>query len=245
MEPRQLFMATLILAMGMLVGWATNGRKLTITIPNLTTVAAAFRGPTPIPGWVEKTATLSAEEQATAAAYFPSEFESAIASAAAMPTMTPIPTPAKSTWLTVTVMPSRTPTPGTSPTPTPAVTPDPLQTPAGTPTPAPSPTPVPTPMGQGDTTPPSVTVTGGPENGAVVAPGTYCYPLWIVDNLSWYSAVQTRMAVDGGAWTDWSAVYQYCPAFAATGTHTVKIQGKDEAGNVSAPVTRTLTVRQP
>jgi len=84
-----------------------------------------------------------------------------------------------------------------------------------------------------DTVAPTVTINGEPP----------CFPLWVNDNMTPWQQLVTRTKLDNGQWSSWINQFSYCFDNLGDGTHTVSIQIKDLAGNVSSEVKRTFVVK--
>ncbi len=223
--------------------------------------------PKPTPSYTEHTLTLSDAERATSAGTFVEEFEQAMRmtpapgptsySAPALITIdlgrvTPAPNIASSGATGIIVMRNPTgiiPSPSTKTMPTatpyPSVTPHPSVTPFPTQTPAPTPTPLLANGGvqNGDTTPPKIVINGGPASDVPTATTSACFPLWIEDDLSWYTAVDVRYRLDMSFWNPWSKNLEPCVYNLKPGTHLFGVVARDEAGNISSEVTRSFTVK--
>lgn len=231
---------------GLLLGLNTVG----VHIPLL-----ASDTPRPTPEWKEKALPLTQDELSTMSAYFPVELESALASYAAymaLPTPTPLryilPNPTFTPYTSYSAGPTGAtgnmgPGEG-SPSPIlPTNTGMPTVTPTVLPTPTPWPISSPTPVPSGDITAPVITINGGPVEGSVVTDPAVCFPIWVVDNLSWWSAVQIRYRIDTNPWSAWAYEYEPCISGLSKGSHIFSVAGKDEAGNISKEAKRTFIVQ--
>jgi hypothetical protein len=137
---------------------------------------------------------------------------------------------------TITITPVST----VSPTKIPTLTATPIPIPTNTPIP-PTPTPVPP-----DTTPPNISSMTGPENNSTVNFNSFCFPVYITDDRSHLPNLWMQYQFDSGSWTSWSnSDFSPCFQNVANGSHTFSVQAKDEAGNISSPVSRTFTVQVP
>jgi len=254
---RTFIIGSLCIAAGILLG------PRTLDIP-LTRFAPFYEKPAP--RWSEKMLELTDEERSTMSGYFPTELEQALASYSAvlaLPTPTPLrylspPTPTFAPYISFTAGPTGAtgiigPLHTSQPSPltptlvlqTPQPSPTRIPTRISTSTPLPTPTALPTPTQpqSADTTAPTITINGGLEEGAFTYETTVCFPLWIVDDLSWYSAVLIRYRIDKMPWGMWMYEYQPCVFNLSKGPHTFSVQGKDEAGNISSEVTRHFVVQ--
>lgn len=154
----------------------------------------------------------------------------------AKPKPSKTPTPTKKVSLTPTITP-KTPSPTITPTITPTNTPQPTNTPIPLNTPTPTPLPP-------DTTPPVITSMTGPADGSTVDFNGFCFPMTISDNKPGNQNFLTQHTFDSATWTDWEANYAPCFNNVSNGSHTFTVHAKDEAGNISATITRTFTVQQ-
>lgn len=143
----------------------------------------------------------------------------------------------------------KNPTPTSSPTPTSAVlnATTKSQSPtsshnssAPTATPTPKPQPTNTPLPSSDTTAPVFAQITGPDNGSTTSDTNVCFPMHITDNVTAYP--QVRVMFDSNTWGNWSTNYSPCYSNLSNTSHTFSAQAKDDAGNLSAVVTRTFTV---
>ncbi len=206
------------------------------------------QSPRPKPQWQEHALPLPPEELSTMTGYFPIELEAALASYAAyiaLPTPTPLryilPNPTFTPYTSFSQGPTGAtggfqPTRSLAPTSTPEI-------PTTIPTPTNMPYTTPTPIPSGDTTAPVLTINGGPMEGSVVTDPAVCFPLWVVDDLSWWSSVQIRYRIDTKPWSTWAFEYEPCVSGLVKGRHIFSATGKDEAGNISKEVTRTFIVQ--
>lgn len=218
--------------------------------------------PTPTPAWTESVLTLSDAERATMSANFMREAELVLASEAAERARAAADA-TKSAGVTPTSYPqfagvtaTPTPKPTATPTPKPTVTQTPTPTntptttlrPTATPTPAPTATPrptaTPTPTTTADTIPPSVLINGGPTEGSTTADANPCFPLWVTDNLTWYTAIKVRSHMDTDAWSAWDSELLRCQQNLGNGAHTFTVQVMDIAGNQSPETLRHFTVQR-
>ncbi len=170
---------------------------------------------------------------------------------------TPVPTKNQSTVTPtpsaiVTSVPTSTPIVTKPPTPSPTVTPTkaaPTSTPipaTNTPAPTNSPTPTNTPTPIPDTQPPQSRVLY-PKNGGELTYKTNGQVCAIsegpLDNVSNWQKIQTRFKFDGDDWAAYETNRLYfCRDPLPNGTHTLKIQSKDEAGNEESEQTISFTV---
>lgn len=86
----------------------------------------------------------------------------------------------------------------------------------------------------GDIVAPKVTISGEPP----------CFSLWVSDNMTPWKQLVTRTKLDNGQWSPWMNYFSYCFDNLGNGSHTVRIQIKDLAGNVSSEVKRTFIVKR-
>jgi hypothetical protein len=105
------------------------------------------------------------------------------------------------------------------------------------------PSPTPSFIKNGDAIPPKIVINGGPAADSDTATNSACFPLWIEDNLSWYTNVDVRYRLDLSFWNPWSKNLEPCVYDLMPGTHLFGVVGRDEAGNVSQEVTRSFTVK--
>lgn len=96
----------------------------------------------------------------------------------------------------------------------------------------------------GDIQPPTLTITGGPADGATIRGTSACFPLWVSDNRTPWKQLATRAQLDSQQWSPWMNYFSYCFDNLGEGRHTVRIQIKDLAGNVSPEVKRTFIVKR-
>jgi hypothetical protein len=96
----------------------------------------------------------------------------------------------------------------------------------------------------GDITAPTVTISGGPSEGATIAYTNPCFPLWVSDNMTPWQQLVTRTRLDNGQWSSWMNYFSYCFDNLENGAHTVSIQIKDLAGNVSSEAKRLFIVKR-
>jgi hypothetical protein len=96
----------------------------------------------------------------------------------------------------------------------------------------------------GDILAPTVTISGGPSEGATIAYNNPCFPLWVNDNMTPWQQLATRSKLDDGQWSPWMNYFSYCFTSLGNGVHTVSIQIKDLAGNVSSEVKRLFIVKR-
>lgn len=96
----------------------------------------------------------------------------------------------------------------------------------------------------GDILAPTVTINGGPSEGAAIVYTNPCFPLWVSDNMTPWQQLVTRNKLDNGKWSSWMNQFSYCFDNLGNGSHTVSIQIKDLAGNISSEVKRTFIVKR-
>jgi hypothetical protein len=96
----------------------------------------------------------------------------------------------------------------------------------------------------GDILAPSVTISGGPSEGSTIAYTNPCFPLWVNDNMTPWQQLVTRNKLDSGQWSGWMNIFSYCFTNLGDGNHTVSVQIKDLAGNISSEVKRTFVVKR-
>jgi len=96
----------------------------------------------------------------------------------------------------------------------------------------------------GDIVAPTVTINGGPSEGSTIAYTNPCFPLWVNDNMTPWQQLVSRSKLDSGQWTSWMNQFSYCFDNLGNGGHTVSIQIKDLAGNISSEVKRTFIVKR-
>ncbi len=96
----------------------------------------------------------------------------------------------------------------------------------------------------GDIIAPTVTINGGPSEGATIAYPNPCFPLWVNDNMTPWQQLITRSKLDSGQWSNWMNQFSYCFDNIGNGGHTVSIQIKDLAGNISSEVKRSFIVKR-
>lgn len=154
------------------------------------------------------------------------------------PTEEQTPSPTKKPTNGPTIKPTNTPTPKATSAPTsqPATS-TPVPTSTHTPTPTNTPTPLPP-----DTTPPSMMEMTGPADGSTIAFRGFCFPMKPVDDRSTYPQIKTQYKFDSSEWSSWGTEVSPCYSDVPDGQHTFSVQLKDEAGNVSSPISRTFTV---
>jgi len=88
-----------------------------------------------------------------------------------------------------------------------------------------------------DTIPPTVTITGGPNENDIVTGTRICFPLWVSDNVTNYMKLVTRIKINTNPWTEWEQNLSPCVDI-QPGSHTFTVQIKDEAGNISPETQR-------
>lgn len=96
----------------------------------------------------------------------------------------------------------------------------------------------------GDIMAPKVTISGGPSEGATITYTNPCFPLWVSDNMTPWQQLVTRAKLDDGQWSGWMNYFSYCFNNLGDGGHTVRIQIKDLAGNISPEVKRIFIVKR-
>ncbi len=96
----------------------------------------------------------------------------------------------------------------------------------------------------GDIIAPSVTINGGPPEGSTIAYNNPCFPLWVSDNMTPWQQLVTRTKLDDRQWSLWMNIFFYCFDNLGNGAHTVSIQIKDLAGNISSELKRTFIVKR-
>jgi len=96
----------------------------------------------------------------------------------------------------------------------------------------------------GDLVAPSVTIQGGPVEGAIVNDTSVCFPLWVTDNMTPWQQLVTRAKLDDRQWSSWMNFFSYCFDNLNSGTHVVSVQIKDLAGNVSPEVKRVFIIKR-
>ena len=96
----------------------------------------------------------------------------------------------------------------------------------------------------GDLIPPTVTIQGGVSEGAIIASGSLCFPIWVSDNMTPWQQLTTRTRMDTNQWSVWMQTYSYCFQNLNIGTHTFSVQIRDLAGNISPEIKRTFIVKQ-
>ena len=96
----------------------------------------------------------------------------------------------------------------------------------------------------GDLIAPTVTIQGSVSEGAIIASGSLCFPIWVSDNMTPWQQLTTRARMDTNQWSVWMPTYSYCFQNLGVGTHTFAIQIRDLAGNISPEVKRTFIVKQ-
>gem|GEM_PF-1910243 len=96
----------------------------------------------------------------------------------------------------------------------------------------------------GDITAPTITITGGPPESSTIPYNNPCFPLWVGDNMTPWQQLTTRAKIDDGQWSPWMNQFSYCFNNLENGGHTVLIQIKDLAGNVSPEIKRVFIVKQ-
>ncbi|HET9946745.1 MAG TPA: hypothetical protein VFQ63_01665 [Patescibacteria group bacterium] len=133
----------------------------------------------------------------------------------------------------LTALPSATPTPEKKPTQAPTSYTQRTTQPTLTPTPT---------KAAQDTMPPVITSMTGPANGDTITSNSVCFPVVISDNVSQYPNLYIHTQFDSSNWTDWSNNVSPCFSNLSNGPHSFSVAAKDQAGNVSAPITRTFGV---
>jgi hypothetical protein len=96
----------------------------------------------------------------------------------------------------------------------------------------------------GDIIAPTVNITGGPTDGSIITATSVCFPLWVGDNMTPWQQLTTRSKLDDGQWSTWMNTFSYCFNNLGIGAHTVLIQIRDLAGNVSSEVKRVFIIKQ-
>jgi len=96
----------------------------------------------------------------------------------------------------------------------------------------------------GDIMAPTVTISGGPSEGATITYANPCFPLWVSDNMTPWKQLVTRSKLDNGQWGSWMNYFSYCFDNLGNGPHTIRIQIRDLAGNVSSEVKRVFIVKR-
>ena len=91
---------------------------------------------------------------------------------------------------------------------------------------------------------PTVTINGGPSEGSTIAYPNPCFPLWVNDNMTPWQQLATRTKLNSGQWSNWMNQFSYCFDNLGNGSHTVSIQIKDLAGNISSEVKRVFVVKR-
>lgn len=88
-----------------------------------------------------------------------------------------------------------------------------------------------------DSIPPTVTITGGPNENETVALSRVCFPLWVSDNATNYAKLLIRTKLDTNPWTEWEENLSPCMSV-EPGSHTFTVQAKDATGNLSPETQR-------
>lgn len=70
----------------------------------------------------------------------------------------------------------------------------------------------------------------------------FCFPMRVKDNVSPFSDIHVQTVFDANA-SKWSQDVAPCFQDVPDGEHTFEVRAKDKAGNVSAPIKRTFTVK--
>lgn len=96
----------------------------------------------------------------------------------------------------------------------------------------------------GDLIAPTVTINGGPEEGVTTTQTAACFPLWVSDNRTPWQQLMSRAQLDTNQWSSWMNYFSYCFDNLGNGDHTVTIQVKDLAGNISANAQRRFSVKR-
>lgn len=96
----------------------------------------------------------------------------------------------------------------------------------------------------GDITTPTVSISGGPLEGATITYINPCFPLWVSDNMTPWQQLVTRAKLDDGQWSSWMNHFSYCFDNLGSGGHTVTFQIRDIAGNVSSEIKRVFIVKR-
>jgi hypothetical protein len=100
-----------------------------------------------------------------------------------------------------------------------------------------------TPKPQVDTEPPVITSLTGPGNGSTVDFHSFCFPVFIKDNVQ--SGIMVRYSFDGSGVSDWNTNYAPCYQNVSNGSHTYTLQAKDAAGNMTGTVSKSFIVNVP
>ena len=102
---------------------------------------------------------------------------------------------------------------------------------------------IPTPTPKKDTTPPSITITS-PAEGAIITQDAVCFNMNVTDNTSKTPNLWIIYKFEGGNWNAWTNSYSVCITSRGDNPTVIfSVKAKDEAGNESSPITRTITVK--
>lgn len=96
----------------------------------------------------------------------------------------------------------------------------------------------------GDLTAPTASISGGPAEGATITYANPCFPLRVFDNMTPWQQLVTHAKLDSGQWSNWMNYFSYCFDNLGNGAHTISIQIKDLAGNISSEIKRTFVVKR-
>lgn len=100
---------------------------------------------------------------------------------------------------------------------------------------------LPRPAHATDVAPPTVTV-GGVSEGATISQGTARLTWTGSDDQTPADSLRFNYTIDGGSAGSWARVRAVTLAHLPPGSHTVRVQAKDDAGNVSVEIARQFTV---
>jgi len=89
---------------------------------------------------------------------------------------------------------------------------------------------------------PIITSFGGPTDDSTVEFSNFCFPLYITDNVSKYPNIWIHFRFDTDTWSTWSTDVAPCFNNVENGQHTIAIQAKDQAGNISQELKKTFSV---
>lgn len=95
--------------------------------------------------------------------------------------------------------------------------------------------------GGGDTTPPTVSITS-PANGSTQTSSSVAVSWSGSDNVTPASSLVYRYQLDGGTWSGYASSTSHTFSGLADGSHTVGVEAKDQAGNVSSAASVGFTV---
>lgn len=111
---------------------------------------------------------------------------------------------------------------------------------------SPTSTTVPTSNQSADIQPPNSSIISPNQDGGVAdkSSGKSCIAFAPpADNVTPFNLIQTSYSFDGGAWSDYATYVAQACADLSSGTHTIQVRSKDQAGNVESPKSRTFIVQ--